>query len=88
MEGGVPELCFCLFCSAAWLKVKPSPKDARKEQSLQQDEAQEESPLTGAVVQEAVRFVLLLFKSWRKKGPGPRALQWTLLSRICIQPVT
>uniref|UniRef100_A0A452UAF5 KIAA0753 ortholog n=1 Tax=Ursus maritimus TaxID=29073 RepID=A0A452UAF5_URSMA len=73
---------------AAWLKEKPSPKDARKEQSLQQDEAQEESPLTGAVVQEAMRFVLLLFKSWRKKGPGPRALQWTLLSRICIQPVT
>uniref|UniRef100_A0A452UAH1 KIAA0753 ortholog n=1 Tax=Ursus maritimus TaxID=29073 RepID=A0A452UAH1_URSMA len=53
---------------AAWLKEKPSPKDARKEQSLQQDEAQEESPLTGAVVQEAMRFVLLLFKSWRKKG--------------------
>ncbi|XP_034503187.1 protein moonraker isoform X4 [Ailuropoda melanoleuca] len=38
---------------AAWLKVKPSPRDARKEQSLQQDEAQEET-LTGAVVQEAV----------------------------------
>ncbi|XP_064438635.1 protein moonraker isoform X5 [Mirounga angustirostris] len=39
---------------AAWLKVKPSPKDATKEQSLQQDKAQEESPLRGAVVQEAV----------------------------------
>lgn len=73
-------------CSAAWLKVKPSPRDARKEQSLQQDEAQEET-LTGAVVQEAVRFVLLLSKSLRKKGPGPRALQWTLLSHVCIQPV-
>ncbi|XP_040485779.1 protein moonraker isoform X2 [Ursus maritimus] len=44
---------------AAWLKVKPSPKDARKEQSLQQDEAQEESPLTGAVVQEAMRLAWL-----------------------------
>ncbi|XP_045660821.1 protein moonraker isoform X1 [Ursus americanus] len=44
---------------AAWLKVKPSPKDARKEQSLQQDEAQEEIPLTGAVVQEAMRLAWL-----------------------------
>nr|XP_025719778.1 protein moonraker isoform X2 [Callorhinus ursinus] len=44
---------------AAWLKVKPSPKDATKEQSLQQDEAQEESPLRGAVVQEAVRLAWL-----------------------------
>ncbi|XP_034503185.1 protein moonraker isoform X2 [Ailuropoda melanoleuca] len=43
---------------AAWLKVKPSPRDARKEQSLQQDEAQEET-LTGAVVQEAVRLAWL-----------------------------
>jgi len=44
---------------AAWLKVKPSPKDATKEQSLQQDKAQEESPLRGAVVQEAVRLAWL-----------------------------
>ncbi|XP_023983457.1 protein moonraker isoform X1 [Physeter macrocephalus] len=39
---------------AAWLKVKSSPKDAAKNQSLQQEDAQEESQLRGAVEQEAV----------------------------------
>ncbi|XP_036691835.1 protein moonraker isoform X1 [Balaenoptera musculus] len=39
---------------AAWLKVKPSPKDAAKEQSLQQEDTQEESQLRGAVEHEAV----------------------------------
>nr|XP_058902653.1 protein moonraker isoform X1 [Kogia breviceps]XP_058902654.1 protein moonraker isoform X1 [Kogia breviceps] len=39
---------------AAWLKVKSSPKDAAKNQSLQQEDAQEESPLRGAVEPEAV----------------------------------
>lgn len=87
-EGAVPKLCFPAFCSAAWLKVKPSPKDATKEQSLQQDKAQEESPLRGAVVQEAVRFVLLFFKSLRKKGRS-RVLEWTLLTCVPrIKPVT
>ncbi|XP_059938807.1 protein moonraker [Mesoplodon densirostris] len=39
---------------AAWLKVKSSPKDAAKEQSLQQEDTQEESQLRGAVEHEAV----------------------------------
>ncbi|KAM9046071.1 protein moonraker isoform 2-T5 [Megaptera novaeangliae] len=39
---------------AAWLKVKYSPKDAAKEQSLQQEDTQEESQLRGAVEHEAV----------------------------------
>ncbi|XP_068387728.1 protein moonraker isoform X2 [Eschrichtius robustus] len=39
---------------AAWLKVKYSPKDATKEQSLQQEDTQEESQLRGAVEHEAV----------------------------------
>ncbi|XP_061031005.1 protein moonraker isoform X2 [Eubalaena glacialis] len=38
---------------AAWLKVKSSPKDAAKEQSLQQEDTQEESQLRGAVEHEA-----------------------------------
>ncbi|XP_059763383.1 protein moonraker isoform X1 [Balaenoptera ricei] len=46
--------CFPFFCSAAWLKVKSSPKDAAKEQSLQQEDTQEESQLRGAVEHEAV----------------------------------
>ncbi|XP_068387729.1 protein moonraker isoform X3 [Eschrichtius robustus] len=46
--------CFPFFCSAAWLKVKYSPKDATKEQSLQQEDTQEESQLRGAVEHEAV----------------------------------
>ncbi|KAJ8783805.1 hypothetical protein J1605_008848 [Eschrichtius robustus] len=48
---------------AAWLKVKYSPKDATKEQSLQQEDTQEESQLRGAVEHEAVRFVLAFVKS-------------------------
>ncbi|KAB1265086.1 Protein moonraker [Camelus dromedarius] len=43
---------------AAWLKVKSSPKDATKEQSLQQEETQE-SQLRGAVEHEAVRLAWL-----------------------------
>ncbi|XP_029067551.1 protein moonraker isoform X1 [Monodon monoceros] len=39
---------------AAWLKVKSSPKDATKEQSLQKEDTQEESQLRGAVEHEAV----------------------------------
>ncbi|KAK1331532.1 hypothetical protein QTO34_009489 [Cnephaeus nilssonii] len=44
---------------AAWLKVKPSPKDATKEQSVEQEGAQEESQLGGAVEHEAVRLAWL-----------------------------
>ncbi|KAM9046074.1 protein moonraker isoform 4-T8 [Megaptera novaeangliae] len=44
---------------AAWLKVKYSPKDAAKEQSLQQEDTQEESQLRGAVEHEAVRLTWL-----------------------------
>nr|XP_019782385.1 protein moonraker isoform X1 [Tursiops truncatus]XP_019782386.1 protein moonraker isoform X1 [Tursiops truncatus]XP_019782387.1 protein moonraker isoform X1 [Tursiops truncatus]XP_019782389.1 protein moonraker isoform X1 [Tursiops truncatus]XP_033703639.1 protein moonraker isoform X1 [Tursiops truncatus]XP_033703640.1 protein moonraker isoform X1 [Tursiops truncatus] len=39
---------------AAWLKVKSSPKDAAKEQSLQKEDTQGESQLRGAVEHEAV----------------------------------
>lgn len=38
---------------AAWLKVKSGPRDAAKEQSLQQEDAHEESQLGGAAEQEA-----------------------------------
>ncbi|XP_050018806.1 protein moonraker isoform X1 [Alexandromys fortis] len=41
---------------AAWLKVKSSPRDAAKEQSLQQEDAPEESQLGGAAEQEATRL--------------------------------
>eukprot|EP00069_Balaena_mysticetus_P014010 bmy_22202T0 len=44
---------------AAWLKVKSSPKDAAKEQSLQQEDTQEESQLRGAVEHEAARLTWL-----------------------------
>lgn len=44
---------------AAWLKVKPSPKDATKEQSVEQESAQEESQPGGAVEHEAVRLAWL-----------------------------
>ncbi|XP_006100727.1 protein moonraker isoform X1 [Myotis lucifugus] len=44
---------------AAWLKVKPSPKDTTKEQSVEQESAQEESQLGGAVEHEAVRLAWL-----------------------------
>ncbi|XP_022451709.1 protein moonraker isoform X4 [Delphinapterus leucas] len=44
---------------AAWLKVKSSPKDATKEQSLQKEDTQEESQLRGAVEHEAVRLTWL-----------------------------
>ncbi|XP_043759406.1 protein moonraker isoform X1 [Cervus elaphus] len=44
---------------AAWLKVKSSPKDTTKEQSLQQEDTQEDSPLRGAVEHEAVRLAWL-----------------------------
>ncbi|XP_070084019.1 protein moonraker isoform X10 [Equus caballus] len=40
---------------AAWRKVKSSPKDAAKEQSLQQEDTQEERQLRGAVEHEAAR---------------------------------
>ncbi|XP_070417081.1 protein moonraker isoform X13 [Equus przewalskii] len=42
-------------CCAAWRKVKSSPKDAAKEQSLQQEDTQEERQLRGAVEHEAAR---------------------------------
>ena len=54
---------FSLFCSAAWLKAKSSPKDTTKEQSLQQEDTQEDSRLRGAVEHEAVRFVLAFVRS-------------------------
>ncbi|XP_036885492.1 protein moonraker isoform X2 [Sturnira hondurensis] len=38
---------------AAWLKVRPRPEDATKEQPVQQEGAQEESQVTGAVEHEA-----------------------------------
>lgn len=41
---------------AAWLKVKSSPRDAAKEQSLQQEDTHEESQLGGAAEQEATRL--------------------------------
>ncbi|XP_020032026.2 protein moonraker isoform X1 [Castor canadensis] len=41
---------------AAWLKVKSSPRDATKEQSLQKEDTQESSQLRGAVDHEAARF--------------------------------
>ncbi|XP_045442609.1 protein moonraker isoform X2 [Pipistrellus kuhlii] len=44
---------------AAWLKVRPSPKDATKEQSVEQESAPEESQLGGAVEHEAVRLAWL-----------------------------
>ncbi|XP_057571775.1 protein moonraker isoform X1 [Hippopotamus amphibius kiboko] len=44
---------------AAWLRVKSSPKDAAKEQSLPQEDTKEESRLSGAVEHEAVRLAWL-----------------------------
>ncbi|XP_006863541.1 PREDICTED: uncharacterized protein KIAA0753 homolog [Chrysochloris asiatica] len=44
---------------AAWTKVKHSPKDATKDQSLQQEEAPGESHLHGAVEHEAIRLAWL-----------------------------
>uniref|UniRef100_A0A8C3YVZ6 KIAA0753 n=1 Tax=Catagonus wagneri TaxID=51154 RepID=A0A8C3YVZ6_9CETA len=44
---------------AAWLKVKSSPKDATKEQSLQQEDTPEESQSRGAIEHEAVRLAWL-----------------------------
>lgn len=46
-------------CSAAWLKVKSSPKDATKEQSVEQEGAQEENQLRGAAEHEAARLAWL-----------------------------
>ncbi|XP_011358065.1 protein moonraker isoform X2 [Pteropus vampyrus] len=44
---------------AAWLKVKSSPKDATKEQSVQQEDTQEESQSRGAIEHEAARLAWL-----------------------------
>ncbi|XP_035889116.1 protein moonraker isoform X2 [Phyllostomus discolor] len=44
---------------AAWLKVKSSPKDATKEQPVQQESTQEESQVTGAIEHEATRLAWL-----------------------------
>ncbi|XP_019269305.2 protein moonraker isoform X2 [Panthera pardus] len=44
---------------AAWLKVRPGPRDAARERSVQQEEAQEASALTGAVAHEAMRLAWL-----------------------------
>ncbi|XP_003131924.3 protein moonraker isoform X1 [Sus scrofa] len=44
---------------AAWLKVKSSPTDATKEQSLQPEDAPEESQLRGAIAHEAARLAWL-----------------------------
>ncbi|CAH6785991.1 protein moonraker [Phodopus roborovskii] len=41
---------------AAWLKVKSIPRDATKEQSLQQEDTEEGSQLGGAAKQEAARL--------------------------------
>lgn len=60
--------------SAAWLKVKPSPKSAAKEAWLQQDEAPDGSPRRDAVAQEAVRFVQPVFHLWERRGPGTQGL--------------
>lgn len=43
--------------------MKSSPKDATKEQSVQQEDTQEESQSKGAIEHEAARFVLVFFKS-------------------------
>lgn len=59
----IKKIYFSIFCSAAWLKVKSSPKDATKEQSVQQEDTQEESQSRGAIEHEAARFVLVFFKS-------------------------
>lgn len=58
--------------SAAWLKVKPSPKSAAKEAWPRQDEARDESPRRDAIAQEAVRFVRPVFHLWERRGLGPR----------------
>lgn len=44
---------------AAWLKAKSSPRDAVKDQSLQQEDTQEESQLRGDVEHEAARLAWL-----------------------------
>ncbi|KAM6175272.1 protein moonraker [Erethizon dorsatum] len=44
---------------AAWLKVKYSPRDATKEQSLEQEGAPEEGQLRGAIEHEAARLAWL-----------------------------
>ncbi|XP_078294059.1 protein moonraker isoform X3 [Panthera onca] len=44
---------------AAWLKVRPGPRDPARERSVQQEEAQEASALTGAVAHEAMRLAWL-----------------------------
>lgn len=44
---------------AAWLKVKSSPKDATKEQPVQQGDTREESQVTGAIGHEATRLAWL-----------------------------
>ncbi|KAM7333760.1 hypothetical protein ACRRTK_007080 [Alexandromys fortis] len=51
---------------AAWLKVKSSPRDAAKEQSLQQEDAPEESQLGGAAEQEATRLEWLEAETSRR----------------------
>lgn len=63
-----------MFCSAAWLKVRPGPRDAARERSVQQEEAQEASALTGAVAHEAMRFVPLFSKSLSE-----------LFFRVCVR---
>lgn len=49
--------------------MKSSPTDATKEQSLQPEDAPEESQLRGAIAHEAARFVLVFVKSLKSKGP-------------------
>nr|XP_045013994.1 protein moonraker isoform X3 [Jaculus jaculus] len=44
---------------AAWLKVKPSPRDAAKERSFQQEDTQESSQLQDAVAHGAARLAWL-----------------------------
>ncbi|XP_054431828.1 protein moonraker [Pteronotus mesoamericanus] len=44
---------------AAWLKVKSSPRDAAKEQSVQQEGTEEDSQVTGAIEREAARLAWL-----------------------------
>lgn len=67
--------------SAAWLKVKPSPKSAAKEAWPRQDEAPDGSPRRDAIVQEAVRFVQPVFHLWERRGPGTQGLVHAMLAR-------
>lgn len=60
------------FCSAAWPKEKPGPRDATKEKCVRREEAPEDGLLGGAVAREAARFVPLAVRPLSE-----------LFSRVC-----